>query len=93
MGFEDGANTGGRNRGVIDVFRNFFEMGADFYKVGIDVDLNGLLMLSGEIVKVERTELFIDNRAGAGVRGAFDFRARNRKFTSCGRVPHVSLSR
>ncbi len=69
VSFEDGANTGGRNRGVINVFRDFFEMGADFDEVGIDMDPNRLLAMSREIEQVERAELFVDNRAGAGLGG------------------------
>jgi hypothetical protein len=67
--FEHGAHAGGRNRGVIDVFGDFFEMGTNFNQVWINVDLNGLLPMSGEIIEVKRAELFVHNRAGTGVGG------------------------
>ena len=69
VGFEDSAHASGRNRGVIDVLCDFFEMRADFDEVGFDMDLNGLLAVRGEVVQVQRAELFVDNRARAGVGG------------------------
>ena len=74
-GLEHGARARGRESGVQDLFvAHFFEMRPDLWQVGGDAHRHRAFAASGEIVKVQRAELLVNDGAWTG-RGGFQIEA------------------
>ena len=70
MGLKYGAGTGGREAGVLNLLRaECNAVGGQVGEFAMDLDGDGFVGVGGGVKQVNRAELFIDQAAGAGLKG------------------------